>query len=72
MVRFSKPGNRRATEYPSTMPGTYMPTITVASTGQFASLVFTLVVSSPPEPAGIKNMTRIISAVPHHNRASRV
>jgi hypothetical protein len=56
----------------STMPGTYMPTITVASTGQFASLVFTLVVSSPPKPAGIKHMTRIISAVPHHNRASRV
>jgi hypothetical protein len=40
----------------STMPGTYMPTITIASTGQTASLVFTLVVRSPPKPAGIKNM----------------
>jgi hypothetical protein len=40
----------------STMPGTYMPTITVASTGQTASLAFTLVVSSPPKPSGIQNM----------------
>lgn len=66
----------------STMPGTYMPTITVASTGQTASQVFTLVVSSPPKPAGIKNMLtpmwfrdpsprRIISAVPHEDRALR-
>jgi hypothetical protein len=35
----------------STMPGTYMPTITVGSSGQTASLVFTLVISTPAKPA---------------------
>jgi hypothetical protein len=35
----------------STKPGTYMPTITVGSSGQIASVVFTLVISASPKPA---------------------
>jgi hypothetical protein len=35
---------------PSTMVGTYMPVITVGSSGQTASVVFTLVVTAPPKP----------------------
>jgi hypothetical protein len=34
----------------TTKPGTYMPTITVGSSGQTASVVFTLVISAPPKP----------------------
>jgi hypothetical protein len=34
----------------STVPGTYMPTITAGSSGQTASLVFTLVISTPAKP----------------------
>jgi hypothetical protein len=34
----------------STVPGTYMPVITVGSSGQTASVVFTLVISAPPKP----------------------
>lgn len=37
---------------PSTMPGTYMPLITVGTLGQTASVVFTLVISPPPKTAG--------------------
>jgi hypothetical protein len=36
---------------PSTMPGTYMPLITVGTLGQTASTVFTLVVTAPAKPA---------------------
>ena len=36
---------------PSTMPGTYMPQITVGTFGQTASVVFTLVVPAPAKPA---------------------
>jgi hypothetical protein len=36
---------------PTTMPGTYMPRITVATLGQTASVVFTLVVTAPAKPA---------------------
>jgi hypothetical protein len=36
---------------PSTMPGTYMPQITVGTLGQTASVVFTLVVTAPAKPA---------------------
>jgi hypothetical protein len=36
----------------TTKPGTYMPTITVGSSGQTASVAFTLVISAPPKPAG--------------------
>jgi hypothetical protein len=36
----------------TTKPGTYMPTITVGSSGQTASVTFTLVISAPPMPAG--------------------
>jgi uncharacterized protein (DUF433 family) len=35
---------------PTTVPGTYMPTITVGSSGQTASVVFTLVISAPAKP----------------------
>jgi hypothetical protein len=35
----------------TTKPGTYMPTITVGSSGQTASVAFTLVISAPPKPA---------------------
>ena len=41
---------------PSTVPGTYMPKITVGSSGQTASVVFTLVISAPPKP-GIATIT---------------
>jgi hypothetical protein len=34
----------------STVPGTYMPTITVGSSGQTASVVFVLVISAPAKP----------------------
>jgi hypothetical protein len=34
----------------TTEPGTYMPVITVGSSGQTASLVFTLVIAVPPKP----------------------
>jgi hypothetical protein len=34
----------------STKPGTYSPIITVGSSGQTASVVFTLVISAPPTP----------------------
>lgn len=37
----------------TTKPGTYMPTITVGSSGQTASVAFTLVISAPPKPAGL-------------------
>lgn len=36
---------------PSTMPGTYMPRITVGTLGQTASVIFTLVVTAPAKPA---------------------
>jgi hypothetical protein len=36
---------------PSTMPGTYMPKITVGTLGQTASVIFTLVVTAPAKPA---------------------
>ena len=36
---------------PSTMPGTYMPKITVGTSGQTASLVFTLIISAPVKAA---------------------
>jgi hypothetical protein len=39
----------------STVPGTYMPKITVGSSGQTASVVFTLVISAPPKPASAKS-----------------
>jgi hypothetical protein len=35
----------------TTKPGTYMPTITVGSSGQTASVAFTLVISAAPKPA---------------------
>jgi hypothetical protein len=34
----------------STTPGTFMPVITVGSSGQIASVVFTLIISAPPKP----------------------
>jgi hypothetical protein len=34
----------------TTVPGTYMATITVGTLGQTASVVFTLVISAPPKP----------------------
>jgi hypothetical protein len=34
----------------SSVPGTYMPTITVGTSGQTASLVFTLIISAPVKP----------------------
>lgn len=34
-----------------TVAGTYMPVITVGSSGQTASVAFTLVISAPPKPA---------------------
>jgi hypothetical protein len=34
----------------TTVPGTYMPKITVGSSGQTASVIFTLVISTPPKP----------------------
>ena len=37
----------------TTAPGTYMPVITVGSSGQTASVTFTLVISAPPKPAYI-------------------
>jgi hypothetical protein len=37
----------------TTKPGTYMPTITVGSSGQTASVAFTLVISAAPKPANI-------------------
>jgi hypothetical protein len=42
----------------TTVPGTYMPVITVGSSGQTASLVFTLVISAPPKP-GFARSTRL-------------
>ena len=39
----------------STVPGTYMPKITVGSSGQTASVVFTLVITAPPKPANAWN-----------------
>jgi hypothetical protein len=36
---------------PSTMPGTYMPQITIGTLGQTASVLFTLVVTAPAKPA---------------------
>ena len=38
----------------STKLGTYMPVITVGSSGQTASVVFTLVISTPPMPGSAK------------------
>jgi hypothetical protein len=38
----------------TTVPGTYMPTITVGSSGQTASVVFTLVITAPPKPGFAK------------------
>jgi hypothetical protein len=43
----------------STKPGTYMPTITVGSSGQTASLVFTLVISTPTKAANAKSTTAV-------------
>jgi hypothetical protein len=40
----------------STVPGTYMPEITVGSSGQTASVIFTLVISAPPKPANAKSL----------------
>ena len=37
----------------TTKPGTYMPTIPVGSSGQTASVAFTLVVSAPSKPANM-------------------
>ena len=37
----------------TTVPGTYMPTITVGTLGQTASVVFTLVISAPTKPANV-------------------
>ena len=37
----------------TTMPGTYMPTITVGTLGQTASVVFKLVISAPSKPANV-------------------
>ena len=37
----------------TTVPGTYMPTITVGTLGQTASVVFTLVISAPAKPANV-------------------
>jgi hypothetical protein len=42
----------------STMPGTYMPVITVGSSGQTASTVFTLVISTPPSQPSPKARPR--------------
>jgi hypothetical protein len=42
----------------STKPGTYMPTITVGSSGQTASLVFTLVISAPTTAANLVSPLR--------------
>jgi hypothetical protein len=39
----------------STVPGTYMPIITVGSSGQTASVVFTLVISEPPKPGSARS-----------------
>jgi hypothetical protein len=39
----------------TTVPGTYMPVITVGSSGQTASVVFTLVISSPGKGAIVWN-----------------
>jgi hypothetical protein len=39
----------------STVPGTYMPRITVGSSGQTASVVFVLVISAPPKPASARS-----------------
>jgi hypothetical protein len=39
----------------STIPGTYMPKITVGSSGQTASVVFVLVISAPPKPASTRS-----------------
>ena len=41
----------------STIPGTYTPTITVGSSGQTASVVFTLVISAPAKPAFLLRKT---------------
>jgi hypothetical protein len=38
----------------TTVPGTYIPTITVGTMGQTASAIFTLVISAPPKPANAK------------------
>jgi hypothetical protein len=46
----------------STKSGTYMPIITVGSSGQTASVVFTLVISVPPKAANTWN--RIAGRVP--------
>jgi len=40
----------------STVPGTYMPQITVGSSGQTASVIFTLVISAPPKPGDAKSL----------------
>jgi hypothetical protein len=42
---------------PTTVPGTYMPVITVGSSGQTASVVFTLVISAPPKPGFLLRKT---------------
>jgi hypothetical protein len=38
----------------TTVPGTYMPTITVGTLGQTASVVFRLVISAPSKPADVR------------------
>jgi hypothetical protein len=52
----------------TTKPGTYMPTITVGSSGQTASVAFTLVISAPPAPAN----TGVFNSVPSGPKGLRV
>jgi hypothetical protein len=42
-----------------TVPGTYMPKITVGALDQTASVVFTLVISAPPKPAIVRSESRL-------------
>ncbi len=41
-----------------TVPGTYMPTITVGTLGQTASVVFTLVISASAKPGNARGFSR--------------
>jgi hypothetical protein len=42
-----------------TVPGAYMPKITVGALDQTASTVFTLVISAPPKPAVVRSESRL-------------
>jgi hypothetical protein len=42
-----------------TVPGTYMPKITVGTLDQTASTVFTLVISAPPKPTIVRSESRL-------------